>query len=225
LPIRRLLKFLPSSPAPKRLRRVVKQNSSKPKSKAISDILREMETTFKGGETITVGSILHHFGVRGFAFLIFVPALLNIVIFMVPGLSLLLGLPLVILTVQMVLGLRAPLLPVLIRRRTIQRVALMRGLDFGIRVLRRVESFIRPRLQIFAGPHMDRLHSLLALLLSVLMAMPVPILNLPPSFGLIALALGMMQRDGFFIIGAYALAGWSLWLYGSLGHMAHILAQ
>ena len=174
---------------------------------------------------MTIGQLLQIFGVRGFAFLIFILALLNVVIFMVPGLSLLLGLPLVILTVQMVLGLHTPLFPSFVRRRTLSRALLVRGLELGIDGLSRVEHLFRPRFWLIAGGHMDRLHSLLALLMAVLMTIPVPLLNLPPSFGLIALALGIMQRDGIFIAAAYALAGWSLWLFGSLGHVAHSLAQ
>jgi len=203
----------------------VTPDGSRPKSKSITDILRELKETMSGGKTLTVGVLVKHFGVRGFAFLLLVPALLNIVIFMVPGLSLLLGLPIVILTVQMVLGLRAPLLPGFVRQRTISRAALAKGLDIAIAGMLRAEPLIKPRLPFLAGPHLDRLHSFLALLLSVLMAMPIPILNLSPSFGLVVLALGMMQRDGFFIVGAYVLAGWSLWLYGSIGHIAHVLAQ
>ena len=178
-----------------------------------------------GGGNVTVGHMLILFGVRGFAFLIFVLALMNIVIFMVPGLSLVFGLPMVILAVQMVLGFRTPLFPSFIRARTVSRAVLTHGLDLGIRGMGRVEHLIKPRFGFLAEHHMDRIHSLLALLMAVLMAIPIPLLNLAPSFGLIVLALGMMQRDGLFISGAYAIALWSLWLFGSLGHVAHTLVQ
>ncbi|MDD5586935.1 MAG: exopolysaccharide biosynthesis protein [Alphaproteobacteria bacterium] len=191
----------------------------------VSSLLRELQSTVAGGGTVTVGSMLQLFGVRGFAFLIFVLALMNVVIFMVPGLSLVFGLPLVILTVQMVLGFRTPLFPSFVRSRAIDKHALARGLAVGVRGMARVEHLIKPRFAMLSGPHFDRVHSLLALLLAVLMAIPVPIMNLPPSFGLIVLALGLMQRDGIFIAAAYAIAVWSLWLFGSLGHVAHILAQ
>lgn len=179
----------------------------------------------KGGEEVRVGRLLQIFGVRGFAFLIFVLALLNVVIFMLPGVSLLLGLPLVVLTVQMVLGLRTPLFPIFIRRRAINRAALMRGIDLGIAVMEKVEHLIRPRFRFLSSAPVNKAHSILAMLMAVLMAIPIPFLNIPPSLGLITLSLGMMQRDGLFIVAAYGLAGWSLWLYGSLGHVAHVLAQ
>lgn len=200
-------------------------SSSKTSSQTIPDILREVGATVDGGGDVTIGNLLYLFGVRGFAFLIFILALLNVVIFMVPGLSLLFGLPLVILTVQMVLGLRTPLFPAFVRRRTISRALLKRGLEISIGKMERIEHLFRPRFWLIAGAHMDRAHSLLALLMAVLMTIPIPFLNLPPSFGLIALALGIMQRDGAFILASYLLAGWSLWLFSSLGHVAHALAQ
>ncbi|NTU76615.1 MAG: exopolysaccharide biosynthesis protein [Alphaproteobacteria bacterium] len=150
---------------------------------------------------------------------------MNIVIFMVPGLSLLFGLPMVILAVQMVLGLKTPIFPAFIRQRMISRAVLARGLELGLKGMAKVEPLIRPRLLWVSGSHMDRVHSVLALLLAVLVAFPIPILNLPPSFGVVVLALGLLQRDGLFVIASYVLAGWSLWLYGSLGQMAQRLVN
>lgn len=193
------------------------------RTETIADLLRALLAALKGGETITVGAMLHLFGVRGFAFFLFVLALLNVVIFMVPGLSLLFGLPMVILAVQMVLGFATPVFPHFIRHRRIQSAVLARGLEVGIRVMERVEHLIRPRLQLLAGPHLDRVHSVLALALAVMVALPVPLLNVPPSLAAIALALGMMQRDGAFIALAYILGVWSLWLYQSLGHAVRLL--
>jgi hypothetical protein len=195
------------------------------KAKALSDVLREIQATVAGGGVVTVGYFLRVLGVRGFGFLTLVLALLNVVIFVVPGLSLVLGLCLIILSVQMLLGLHTPLFPAFVRRRKISRVLLSKGLDVGSRAMARVEHLIRPRYNIIAGPHMDRLHSLFALLMAVMMMIPIPLLNIPPSLGLIALAIGVMQRDGVFIAGSYALAGWSLWLFSSLSRVAHALAQ
>lgn len=200
-------------------------SSSKPKSKPVSALLRDVKDSVTTSESVTVGNLLATFGVRGFAFLMFILALLNVVIFMIPGLSLLFGLPMVILCVQMVLGLRTPLFPSFVRRQTLARSALVQGLGVGIKGLEKVEHLFRPRLWLIAGQHMDRVHGMTALLLAVLMAIPLPLLNFPPSFGLMFLALGIMQRDGFFIVGAYVMAAWSLWLYSSFGTVAHTLAQ
>ncbi len=194
------------------------------KPETISELLKQLQAALHGGGALTVGAMLHLFGVRGFAFFLFVLALMNMVIFMLPGLSILFGLPMVILAVQMVLGLRAPIFPRFIRHRTVRRDVLSRGLALGIRGMQKTEYLLRPRFLILSGPHLDRLHSMLALVLSMMVVLPIPFLNLPPSLGVVVLALGLMQRDGAFIAASYVIAGWSLWLFGSLSHVAQALA-
>ena len=194
------------------------------KPETISELLKQLQAALHGGGALTVGAMLHLFGVRGFAFFLFVLALMNMVIFMLPGLSILFGLPMVILAVQMVLGLRTPIFPRFIRHRTVRRDVLSRGLALGIRGMQKTEYLLRPRFLILSGPHLDRLHSMLALVLSMMVVLPIPFLNLPPSLGVVVLALGLMQRDGAFIAASYVIAGWSLWLFGSLSHVAQALA-
>lgn len=186
------------------------------KPESISDLLRKLEATIADGEVVTVGYVLEVFGVRGFAFLLCVLALLNVAIFMVPGLSILFGLPMVILAVQMVLGIRAPIFPEIVRARTIRRDLLIRGLEIGVRVMKKVERLTRPRAPFLSGPILGRVHCVLLLALSMMVAIPLPFLNLPPSLGVIVMSVGVMQRDGAFIAAAYLIAGWSFWIYESL---------
>lgn len=192
---------------------------------SVSQLLRQMQDRLAHDETITVAEMLRLFGVRGFAFLLFILSLLNIVIFMVPGISLLFGVPMVILAVQMLLGNTTPISPRFVRHRTIKRSVLAHGLGLGIRAMEQVEHLIRPRFTALFGPYLDRIHSLLALVLAILVALPVPVLNVPPSVGMMALALGVMQRDGLFVVAAYAIAGWSLFLFKSVGLVAHNLVM
>jgi len=174
-------------------------------------------------EDVSIGHILQIFGVRGFAFLMLILSLLNIVIFMVPMISILFGLPMVILAVQMVLGLRVPVFPDIIRHRTIPRAPLVQGLERAIFWVEKAERYISPRFLFLAGPHADRVHAVLALVLAVMVTLPIPVLNVPPSIGLAILAIGMLQRDGLFILLAYAGGIWCLWLFKSLGHAVHSL--
>ncbi len=174
-------------------------------------------------ESISVGRILHIFGVRGFAFLLLMLSLLNIVIFMVPMISILFGLPMVILAVQMVLGLRVPMFPDFVRHRNIPRDALVQGLSRAVYGVEKAERYISPRFLFLAGPQADRVHAVLALVLAIMVTLPIPVLNVPPSIALAFLAIGMLQRDGLFIIIAYALGIWCLWLFKSLGHVVHSL--
>lgn len=177
-------------------------------------------------ESVSVGSILHLFGVRGFAFLLLMLALLNIVIFIVPFISVLFGLPMVILSVQMVLGFHAPIFPAFIRRQMIQREALVQGVGRAVYGVEKIEHYIKPRGLFLTHPKLTRLHGLVALAMSVMVILPIPLFNVPPSVGLVFLAIGMLERDGFFILLAYIIGGVCLCLFKSLlGHIAHSMAN
>jgi hypothetical protein len=191
----------------------------------ISDIMRLLMDKAAHEECISVGSILHLFGVRGFAFLLLMLALLNIVSFMVPFVSVLFGLPMVILAAQMVLGFHAPIFPAFIRRRTIQRQALMQGLARALYGVEKIEHYIKPRFMFLTHPALTRLHGLLALMLAVMVTLPIPLFNVPPSVGLALLAIGMLQRDGIFIVLAYVIGFGCLALFKSLGQMAHSMTH
>ncbi len=187
----------------------------------ISDIMRLLMDKAAHEERVSVGSILHLFGIRGFAFLLLMLALLNVVIFMVPFISILFGLPMVILAAQMVLGFHAPIFPAFIRRQTIQREALMQGLKRALYGVEKIEHYIKPRFMFLTHPALTRIHGLLALIMAVMVTLPIPLFNVPPSLGLAFLAIGMLQRDGIFILLAYATGAGCLFMFKSLGHIAH----
>ena len=187
----------------------------------ISDFMRRLMDTAAETETVTVGRILHIFGVRGFAFLMLVLAFLNVVIFMVPLLSFFLGLPMVILAAQMVIGLHAPVFPHLIRRQTIGRGPLVDGIKRAVHGLEVIERYIKPRLTFLSDPALMRVHALFALVMAVMVTLPIPVINVPPSVALVFLAIGILERDGLFIIFGYAIGIWCLWLFKSLEHIVH----
>jgi hypothetical protein len=189
----------------------------------ISDVMRQLMATASQEPTITIGRILQIFGVRGFAFLILILSLLNIVIFMIPFSSILFGVPMVILAAQIVLGLHAPIFPLALRHQTVKRETLMGGLSKSIYGIESIEHYIKPRLMFLTHPALDRVHGGFALLMAALVTMPIPVLNVPPSIALALLAIGMLRRDGIFIGLAYAGGCWCLWIFKSLGHYAHLL--
>jgi hypothetical protein len=73
-------------------------------------------------------------------------------------------------------------------------------------VLARAERISRPRLAIVAGK--ERPAGLACLVLSAILFLPIPLVNLPAAIGLVILAWGLVQRDGVIVaIGlGYAVA-------------------
>jgi hypothetical protein len=195
------------------------------KHERISDLLRHLKEEAARAPTITVGHILHVSGLRGFAVLLLILSTLNIVIFMIPMLSFFLGLPMVILAAQMVIGFHAPLFPAFIRRRSLACAPLVEGLTRAIYWIEKIERYIKPRLIILSAPIFLRVHALLTLMLAILVTLPIPIVNVPPSIGIFFLAIGLLQRDGLFILLAYIVAIWCFILFRSLAVIAHVVTK
>jgi len=210
----------PNLPRSRVLKTVDEPPLETPHYDTVSSLVRHLERTLPPEGDVSIGQLLAALGMYGFVFFLLILALLNVAIFMLPGLSILFGVPMVILAVQVLLGIRSPIFPAFVRDRAIRAQTLQRGLDWAIIALERIEPAVRPRLLFLTHPTIVRAHFLAALLLAFMVAIPLPFVNLPPTFGVILLAVGLMQRDGLFILAAYAFAGWSLWLYESLGRAA-----
>lgn len=118
----------------------------------------------------------------------------------IPGTSGILGLPIVILTAQMMLG-RAPWLPRFISARGMARA------DFAVLVgrvnpwLRWADKMTAPRLQWLVEPLAEKLIGLFAFALSLVLVLPIPLGNMLPAFAICLIALGVLERDGLWVLG------------------------
>jgi hypothetical protein len=155
-------------------------------------------------ERIAVGDLLAALGDRALAALLFVFAVPN-VLPVPPGTSTVLGAPLVFLAAQLAFGLR-PWLPAVIARRTMTRT------DFAALVRRigpwlaRAERLLRPRIASLALPPMEYLIGLVCLLLAIVLVLPVPLGNMLPALAISLLALGVLERDGLWILAGLVAA-------------------
>lgn len=155
-------------------------------------------------ERISIGDLLAALGDRALAGLLFVFAAPN-VLPVPPGTSTLLGAPLVFLAAQLAFG-RQPWLPALIAERNMTRA------DFAALVLRlspwlaRAERLLRPRAVALSQPPMEYLVGLVCLLLAVVLVLPVPLGNMLPALAISLLALGILERDGLWILAGLVAA-------------------
>lgn len=117
-----------------------------------------------------------------------------------PSTSTVLGVPLIFLAAQLMLG-QSPWLPAFVARRSMSRA------DFSSLVKRIVPCLLRADLGALARPPMEHLIGLLALLLAVVLVLPIPLGNVLPALALSVLALGVLERDGVWVLAAIAVAG------------------
>ncbi len=116
-----------------------------------------------------------------------------------PGTSGILGLPLLYLSVQMMLG-RMPWLPKIIAARSMARSDFAGLVTRVIPWLDRADKLMAPRLLWLCGPRAQQALGLACLILALVLFLPIPLGNMLPAFSICLIALGVLERDGLWIL-------------------------
>ena len=115
-----------------------------------------------------------------------------------PSASTILGVPLIIISAHLALFGEGPLLPARLEAIVVPRSVLQAAARYLAPAFRWIENVSRPRLLWLV--RRERLLGLACLYLSLILILPIPLLNTPPAICLALVALGMIQRDGVLVI-------------------------
>ena len=181
----------------------------------MSEILRDFASE-TGPERITVADLLTAMEGRAFGALLLLFAFPNILP-SPPGLAAILGLPLIYLSSQLMLG-RSPWLPNFIANRSIARASFALVIIRATPWIARAERMLVTRLHILAGPVAQRFLGAVCLLLSLILVLPIPFGNMLPSLAICIIALGMLERDGAWILGGLLAAVVAAGVVGGLAY-------
>ena len=159
-------------------------------------------------EAIPLGWILAELHERAFGLILLVLALPCCIPFLY-GLPQVVALPLLFVSAQLMLGRRLPWLPDRLGARTVSRDALD---SLGRRaepLLQRIEAVSRPRLVALTRRPLDHVVGLALVLFSSSILLPLPATNTVPGIAVVAVAMGLLQRDGVLVLLGGALGtGW-----------------
>lgn len=148
-------------------------------------------------ERISIGDLLTALGDRAVGALMFVFAAPNILP-VPPGVSTLLGAPLLFLSAQLMLGMR-PWLPGFVTRRSLSREDLASVVRRIVPWLAKAEKLLKPRANVLARPPVEYVAGFVSLVLAVILMLPIPLGNTLPALAISVLALGVLERDGVWI--------------------------
>jgi hypothetical protein len=165
----------------------------------LSAILRALPGAFSATE-IKVGELKDAFSGRTYGILLLVLALPNLIPIPAPGLSAVLGAPLVLFTFQLMLGMKTPWFPDFIARRRVKRADMTQVCARIVPTIERLELISTPRLQFLVRPPADRGIACVCLVLSLMIMMPIPFGNALPALAICLFALGLLQSDGLFVL-------------------------
>ena len=150
-------------------------------------------------DRVDLASIDRFLGRRSIGAMLLVLALPMALPVPVPGISALFGIPLILISAQLLLGRRTAWLPVRISRRSIARADFVALIGRVLPKLRTVERLVRPRLGWMTGNLAMVPVGAVCLLLSIIIALPMPFGNVVPGIAVALVALGVIERDGLVI--------------------------
>lgn len=182
----------------------------------VSEILTHFIDAHPESE-ITVRSMVAAFGERAFGFLTLVFALICIIPLPIPGIHMLLSVPLFYLSLQQMVGRRQVWFPEKILDYTIPRKAFDNISRKAMPWIIRVENLSRPRLSFLTTRWWFCFFGAVIFYITAFLSIPLPLTNLVPAIAICLMALGLLNRDGVtLIIGAVIGVLWS-WLWFIIG--------
>lgn len=184
----------------------------------LSDTL-DMLSSGCAGERISFDDLTSTLGDKCYAALLFLLAAPNMLP-TPPGASGVLGVPLVLLSAQLMFGLRRPWFPGFMLRRDISTEKFAKVGERLEPLTRRAEGLLSRRLDMLTGLIGRRVIGLICLLLSITLALPIPFGNVAPAAAISLFALGLLARDGWAVLAGFAATIASAAIVAGVGYGA-----
>ena len=160
-------------------------------SDIIARVARENQSNM-----VTVGELLDALKDRSFGVIIIFFALPNVIV----PISWVLGTPILLLTVQMVMGRQTPWLPEFMKRQEISGDTFAKIASYVVTYLAKIEKWLKPRWGFLTTNTMERFIGLYLTFLTIVLLVPIPFGNALPAFGIAIVAAGLIEKDGMAIV-------------------------
>ncbi|MCF7689623.1 MAG: exopolysaccharide biosynthesis protein [Cephaloticoccus sp.] len=206
----RLLRLLPQVAPPRKL------------SEELADLRIRL-----GSRPVTLREVIYVLRGRAYTLLIILLTLPFITPIPLPGVSTPFGLAIAFIALRLTLGQR-PWLPMKLQRKQLPAGFFDKVFAVAARVIRLLESFLRPRLaMVSASGAVLRLHAFFILIsaLVLLLPLPIPFSNSFPAWTILLLGAGMLERDGLFILLGYVVFVLGVAYFILLGEAAEKMMQ
>ncbi|MGN6479240.1 exopolysaccharide biosynthesis protein [Luteibacter sp.] len=154
------------------------------------------------GERMTVEQLLEPLKRRAFGFLLLLLAIPNFIPVPV-GIGGIMGVLVVGLGLEMLVGLEHPWIPGFLKRRTMSRDGLLRFLDRIAPFTGRLEKACKPRLQRLSRRPFTFVSGAVMILVGILLALPIPFTNYLFGGMLVAFAFALVERDGALLLAVW----------------------
>lgn len=174
-------------------------------SKKVSDMLSETIDRIRG-RSVTLRELIAAIGEQGLLLLCALLSLPFLIPVSIPGVSTVFGAAILLISISITLN-RLPWLPKKILDRELDTQKLIPALQKGVKLVSRIDPYVRPRLNGLTRQGLPARFNGLVLIFSALLLMaplgPIPFSNTLPGVAILLLSIGMVQRDGVFVLIGY----------------------
>lgn len=185
----------PAAPSAETIRPTAARALERPaERKRASDLLLDLCRAWPS-ERIAIGELMAALGDRGYGLLMLALALPNLIPAPIPGLSGVLGTPIIILSVMLLLGYPQPVLPRALRERSIPRAAMEAVLTRAKPWLARLEARVTPGTLPLPHRGVEIAAAILLGLNAVLLALPIPFGNPAPALAIVVMSVALVEAD------------------------------
>ncbi|MFI4882632.1 MAG: exopolysaccharide biosynthesis protein [Phycisphaerales bacterium JB064] len=185
--------------------------------KKLADLIDDLDDQVDGQDSLSVGDILDAFGTRAFGPLMALPGLVMVTpLGGIPGMPVIVAAFIVLIAAQHLFGRDHPWLPKKLTNRSVSKDKWDKTRSKVRPWAKRVDWLLRPRLQVLAGRVMERVISIVIIVLAISM---IPIGFIPfavaaPGAAILLFGLALSARDGVVVILgllATGVSGYLVW--------------
>lgn len=186
-----------------------------------SEILMEIAQTKPVNGAVTFRRILQKLGQRSFGIALLFCSLPSVLpVAAIPGVAFFFGVPIILFALQMVIGRKMLWLPKSIADHAISHKKVSKFIFTATPYLVKIEKFLKPRLALMTSHIMEVINGLTIFFLALLLMLPIPFSNFIFSSLIILFSLGIIAKDGLFILIGYVATS----LYIVFGYIVVVMA-
>jgi hypothetical protein len=170
-----------------------------------SDTLLKLANYKNLTDELTYQNILQALGERAFGIVLLFFALPSALPFSsIPGVAVIFSVPILLFSFQMIFSRKTLWLPKIIANRTIHQETIAKVIHAAIPYLIKMEYFLKPRWAFMNCRFMEIINGSVIFCLAILLMLPIPLSNFIFAGLIIIFSLGLIEKDGIFILLGYA---------------------
>jgi len=132
----------------------------------------------------------------------------------IPGVAFAFSLPIIMFSFQIIADKQTLWLPKIIADRTIEHEKIVKIIDTTMPYLIKIERFLKPRLPLMTSRIMNIISGITIFCLALLLILPIPLSNFIFAILIVIFSLGLIEKDGIFIlIGYIATFSYLIFIY------------